>query len=928
MKGGFLIYYQLNTKNVLLLIGLFSLFLLINTQPLEAATITEQIEIENDIEVNGEEAERNSEQNTDQMENVHVESEEVSLIEPEFKDENNDDLKLNEISGESISTIKDGSLSEDLEAKLEQEALPEEDKTENPQEESSKISKEDSANSLKEESSESSKVIKSQIIALSSTKVGVSKVAQTSKFTAQHSHLTTQKEKVNVYASRSTNGQTLGFLKPNVEYQLKRVVDSNWLEVSFAGLTGYILQTDARPTDGKKVERKNPGLKPLWEERSKTLVKIMDNPDNPKLELGQLNANLTYKIVGTAGTKYVAIDIGNRLGYVAREQFTNATKYFVPAYETKVQGYQNGEFQTLGTITGNEEYQLHRLVGNDWVTFNYGGVEGYIQKKDARPGDGTKMERKNPGLGTLWIEYAKKPLKIMNNPDNPTKVLGTIQTDTLYKVVGTAGVNYYAIDLGKRLGYVERPQFTSAIKHLLPAYETKVYSYQNGKLQVVGTVTGNEEYKLHRIVGSDWVTLNYGGFEGYIKKKDARPGNGSKMERKNPGLGTLWKEQSKRSLKIVNNPDNPSKILGTIYANTLYKVVGTAGVNYYAIDLGNRLGYVAREQFTNTTKYFLPAYSTSVYENINGKSIQVGKLNGNIEYQLKRIVNKDWIVFNFGGKEGYIKQKDARPGNGQLFDNKNPNLPVLHKGKANANVTLYLRPDMNSTIVGHLNKNETFSIVGTAGHHLMAIDVGGRFAYVPIQAYVNISNKVPVLKKIVIDPGHGGSDSGAPGNGLFEKNITLALAKKTQYYLNTYYTGHEVRLTRTDDTFVSLSDRAKMANDWGADVFVSIHLNAFNGAATGYEDYRHSTKTNGVELQNTMHQHIASIYKSNGIQDRGKKEANYAVLRETKMPAILTENGFIDNSNDMEKMKQDWFQNQVAKAHADGIAEFLGLRRK
>lgn len=78
----------------------------------------------------------------------------------------------------------------------------------------------------------------------------------------------------------------------------------------------------------------------------------------------------------------------------------------------------------------------------------------------------------------------------------------------------------------------------------------------------------------------------------------------------------------------------------------------------------------------------------------------------------------------------------------------------------------------------------------------------------------------------------------------------------------------------------------------------------------------------------SRHKHIEPIYKSNGIQDRGKKEANYAVLRETKMPAILTENGFIDNSNDMAKMKQDWFQNQVAKAHADGIAEFLGLRRK
>lgn len=83
-----------------------------------------------------------------------------------------------------------------------------------------------------------------------------------------------------------------------------------------------------------------------------------------------------------------------------------------------------------------------------------------------------------------------------------------------------------------------------------------------------------------------------------------------------------------------------------------------------------------------------------------------------------------------------------------------------------------------------------------------------------------------MIKKIVIDAGHGGKDSGAVGNGLYEKNITLILAKYVQSYLEDNYTGHEVKLTRSTDVFVELSERANIANKFDADVFISNHVNA------------------------------------------------------------------------------------------------------
>lgn len=77
-----------------------------------------------------------------------------------------------------------------------------------------------------------------------------------------------------------------------------------------------------------------------------------------------------------------------------------------------------------------------------------------------------------------------------------------------------------------------------------------------------------------------------------------------------------------------------------------------------------------------------------------------------------------------------------------------------------------------------------------------------------------------------------------------------------------------------------------------------------------------------------MHKHIAPVYSSHGIKDRGKQSADFSVLRNTTMSAILTENGYMSNYRDMSKMKKISFRNQVAKAHANGIAEFLDLSKK
>jgi N-acetylmuramoyl-L-alanine amidase len=180
------------------------------------------------------------------------------------------------------------------------------------------------------------------------------------------------------------------------------------------------------------------------------------------------------------------------------------------------------------------------------------------------------------------------------------------------------------------------------------------------------------------------------------------------------------------------------------------------------------------------------------------------------------------------------------------------------------------------------------------------------------------------VPKVYIDPGHGGSDSGAVGNGMQEKDITLDIGLQTRDILLANY-NVDIRMSRTTDVYRSLDYRSSDANSWGADVFVSIHVNA--GGGTGFESYRY-TSTDSVtqNYHKTLHSNVLSAMRTiASVTDRGLKTANFHVLRETTMPAVLTENLFIDTSYDAGLLKRADFRTATARGHALGIAQHLNL---
>lgn len=175
-------------------------------------------------------------------------------------------------------------------------------------------------------------------------------------------------------------------------------------------------------------------------------------------------------------------------------------------------------------------------------------------------------------------------------------------------------------------------------------------------------------------------------------------------------------------------------------------------------------------------------------------------------------------------------------------------------------------------------------------------------------------------RTVIIDAGHGGSDPGSSGNGIIEKSLTLSLSKLAKQMLED--AGINVVMTRSTDDYITLSERSRIANDSNADLFLSIHGNAFNGSASGIETYWYD-KYASAESQRLAQTVQKEVIKATNGRDRGAKKGNFHVIRETKIPSALLEVGFIDNPDEAEKLKQKSYQQSLVQGLVNGILSFL-----
>lgn len=192
-------------------------------------------------------------------------------------------------------------------------------------------------------------------------------------------------------------------------------------------------------------------------------------------------------------------------------------------------------------------------------------------------------------------------------------------------------------------------------------------------------------------------------------------------------------------------------------------------------------------------------------------------------------------------------------------------------------------------------------------------------SYASRSLYPNAINKV-----VVIDAGHGGSETGATYSGIYEKTLNLKIAKYVQSELEK--NGVRVYMTRTTDTTTSLSSRTSLANSVNADLFVSVHNNAMtnNSTVKGTEVLypTSSIVKNGISAYSLATKLQKTVSDLAGTYDKGIiNKNNLYVLNHTNMPAVIIEVAYMTNWSDLQKLKSEEFLEEAGKAIAQGILE-------
>lgn len=189
---------------------------------------------------------------------------------------------------------------------------------------------------------------------------------------------------------------------------------------------------------------------------------------------------------------------------------------------------------------------------------------------------------------------------------------------------------------------------------------------------------------------------------------------------------------------------------------------------------------------------------------------------------------------------------------------------------------------------------------------------------------------------VMLDPGHGGYDPGAiTTQGVYEKAINLKIAQDVKEMLRP--SGIEIYLTREEDMDyapdsvkgkttkkqIDLNHRIEMAKEAKADVFVSLHVNATaTGQKSGAETFYHYKSDSGKKLAEWIQQELIKIP---GMNRRVAKPGDFYIINNTSMPAVIVEVGYLSNVKEQKKLQESWYQEQLARAVAKGIAKYFEL---
>ena len=331
---------------------------------------------------------------------------------------------------------------------------------------------------------------------------------------------------------------------------------------------------------------------------------------------------------------------------------------------------------------------------------------------------------------------------------------------------------------------------------------------------------------------------------------------------------------------------------------------------------------------TETPEKYIPVYSSDAQSMllINADKLNhttLSSVSSNIQQAYVKKINSKTaeLILQFTAPVVHSILRDDKSLNMYLFNVKSYNEPELIKtfnNTAYKNMTLSLLPQIGVKSTLKVSKDDVIQISQSIdGKAIKILYTKSATQQTQPVEKTDAPQKPPIKNKVVIDPGHGGSDYGAIREGINEKDITLDMSQRVASILKSK--GYKVSLTRADDSYLGLQERCDYTEVENPELFVSIHVNSpVATEPSGLET--HYYHENSINLAEIIQKHLVKEIDS---KDRGILKSKFYVINHTDVPAVLVETGFLSNADERAELITDKRKQATAKAIAEGIMEYL-----
>jgi N-acetylmuramoyl-L-alanine amidase len=537
----------------------------------------------------------------------------------------------------------------------------------------------------------------------------------------------------------------------------------------------------------------------------------------------------------------------------------------------------------------NKGTKLTILQNNkDWIKATLDkGPTGWISKKYVTP---LKVTQNNTPKSVTPSTDAKgvvnvTSLRLRKGPGTNYKIIDNLKKYTEVEVIGS-NKDWQKVAVNKKTGYVKKEYITIKKQNVIstPVLVNKIGRVNATSLfirkspstisNIVYTLTQNDKVNIVKQYNKDWYEVTFNEFKGYSSAK--------------------YIEVVKETTPNTTEPQKP-----------------------------------AEQPPTESTSKFVPYMAKVSVNNLNirdnglGNGNVVGSLNSGAEIKVVNSEN-NWCQIEWNKLDKafvacwYIEKIPVTSPNEEKFIN------ILYES---TNIRDIAGIEGNVLIVASINQK--FKLIEEINNWYKIEIAPNQFGYVagwlvsldqaidPVIQNPNVTSYVKD-KKIVIDPGHGGSDSGAIGpNRTLEKSITINTAIILKQKLEQL--GAKVIMTRNSDSYVSLKNRTLISNNETADAFLSLHYDSASGNASGISTYYYN-KSKDYNLSSLIQNELIT---KTGQRNRGVHFGNFQVIRDNKRPSSLLELGFISNTRDEILISTDGYQDNITSGIVDGLNKFF-----